>query len=574
MAAFALAVVGWSASAAAQFATGLSPPGSPAPGGGPTTLPPPPTGTFGLPNPLAPPGALPTGPLPPSAEAPTPALGLPPPGAGIPTLQLYDPTAPAVIIQPRVTVGERVSTNINYTNPSSAGTETFLDPGVSMSIDTPRFTGVLSGNAEGNLYLPTSKNNGNRVTANEYATGTGRLWDDRLFVDLNSYITEAATLPGYGFISPTLLPTRQTTLVFANTVSPYLRESYYDFVDGELRYRFGSTDYGSNTAVTATTPALASSLTNSTLNEGTLTLLTGPAFQRFVSRWTVDASSFNSNSTSQNTQFSAFDDVQYYFRPNISALLRAGYQDIEYRFAPAATFVGATWLAGGRLGSAADRGYVSLQYGRVQGVLGFTGSANYMVTPTITFRAYLTEGVSTPGQTLQTALAGSTLSPNGAIVSSTSGLPATFFNPGTGLTNGVYRQHIYNFGLDDQIGRNYYSFFAYYSNSQSLTPPITPPTDSTGVSATWSRDIHPDLNGSASAGYTRTTNVVTINTPTPVNNTSTITATVGLNYLLAHQLSGSIVYNFSYQPNGGSIVNGRPGDIVANSLTVYLTKTF
>ena len=157
MAAFAIAMAGWSTSAAAQFATGLSPPESQAPGEGPTTLPPPPTGTFGLPNPLAPPGSLPTGLLPPSAEAPTPALGLPPPGGGIPTLQLYDPTAPEVIIQPRVMVGERVSTNISYSNQSSAGTETLLYPGVSMSIDTPRFTGVLSGNAEGSLYLPTSE---------------------------------------------------------------------------------------------------------------------------------------------------------------------------------------------------------------------------------------------------------------------------------------------------------------------------------------------------------------------------------------------------------------------------------
>ena len=360
--------------------------------------------------------------------------------------------------------------------------------------------------------------------------------------------------------------------MFANTVSPYLRESYYDFVDAELRYRFGSTNYGGNTAVTATTPALASSLTNGTFNEGTLTLVSGPELSRLVSRWTVDASSFNSNSTSQNSQFSVFDDIQYYFRPNISALLRTGYQNIEYRFAPAASFVGPTWLAGGRLGSAADHGYVSLQYGRVQGVLGFTGSADYMVTPTITFRAYLTEGVSSAAQTLQTGLAGSTLSPSGAIVSSTVGIPATFFNPGTGLTNGVYRQHFYNFGLDDQIGRNTYSLFAYYTNSQSLTPPITPPTDSTGVSLMWSRDIHPDLNGYASTRYARTTNVVTINTPTPVNSTSTATITLGLNYLFARQLSGSIVYNFSYQPNGGLIVNGRPGDIVANSLAIYLDE--
>jgi hypothetical protein len=133
---------------------------------------------------------------------------------------------------------------------------------------------------------------------------------------------------------------------------------------------------------------------------------------------------------------------------------------------------------------------------------------------------------------------------------------------------------LYNFGVTDQIRLNSYSIYAYYANQQSLTPPITAPTDSIGANFTWTRAIRPDLSGSASVGYSRTTNVVTINTSTPVNNTSNVTTNVGVNYLFARALSGSIVYTFSYQPNGGVIVNGRPGDIVVNSLQLYLTKAF
>ena len=155
---FAVALAERSAPAAAQqFGTGLGAPGEGAAstgaaptgalGGAPTALPPPPSGAFGLPNPLAPPGTVPVG----GAQAPTPlpssGLALPAPGAGITTLQDYDPNAPAVIIQPTVTLGETLYSNVNYTaTDHQAASQTSLIPGVSISADTPRFRGVLSGN--------------------------------------------------------------------------------------------------------------------------------------------------------------------------------------------------------------------------------------------------------------------------------------------------------------------------------------------------------------------------------------------------------------------------------------------
>jgi hypothetical protein len=586
---FAVAAAERATTAAAQFATGLGPPGagapsgltappgvspgSPAATGAPSTLPPPSSGPFGLPSPLAPPTALPQGVTPPASGPPASAVGLPAPGTGITTLQLYDPNAPAVVIQPFATIGETFYDNVFFTaNNRKAAAETSLSPGAAVSVDTPRFTGVLSGSASGNLYIPTSSLD--QITANLFGQGTGTVVPDRLFVDLASYVTQASTLPGLGFVSPSLLPRTQQTLAFTNTVSPYLRQSYYGLLDGELRYRFASTNFAGNTAVTSTPTPVNSGLATGNLNEGTLTLVTGQDFQRLQSRVIVDGSSFNSNSTSQNTQFSAFDDIEYFIRPNIAALVRGGYQNIRYPFAPSATFTGPTWLAGGRLGSAADYGYLALQYGRVQGVYGFTGSANYQLTPTLLFQAYLVQGISSGIQSFQTSLASSTLSPSGAIVNQSTGLPTTFYNPGVGLNNNPYKQHLYNFGLSDQIGRNNYSLFTYYINAQSLVPPITSPTDSVGAYLSWGRDMRPDLNGYASLGYARTTNVVTVNSPTPVSSTSTVTANIGLNHTFARALTGSVLYTFTYQPNGGAIVNGRTGDIVANSLQFFLTKAF
>src|SRR5439155_3192861 len=138
-----------------------------------------------------------------------------------------------------------------------------------------------------------------------------------------------------------------------------------------------------------------------------------------------------------------FDDVQYRITPQVAALGRVGYQNIRYPFASAASFAGPTWLIGGSVGTyGPDPAYFALEYGRQQGVYGFTGSARYNITPTMLFTATLVQGVSSPAQYLGGALGTSTLDGYGAIVDEFSGQPAAFYSPGVGLTNGVYKQHL------------------------------------------------------------------------------------------------------------------------------------
>jgi hypothetical protein len=555
----------------AQLVPGSSPGGGVPAGTGPDVLPPVSSGPFGLPNPLAPPNALPNGITPAEPTQPTSALALPEPGAGITTLQQNNPNAPAVLIQPYLSAGERFTDNVNFTHSDRiAAAETSLIPAVSISADTPRLRGVLSAQASGNVYVPSAGLD--QVFGNLFGSGTATIVPDRLFVDANSVITQGSTLPGLGFVNTSLLPQNQQTQVFATSVSPYLRESFDGMVDTELRYRLGATNFGGNTAATATPQT--NNLANGILNEGSFIAATGRNFERALSRLTVVESDFNSNSTNRNTQFSSYDDLQYRITPDISALARIGYQNLQYPLAPLASFAGATWLAGGQLGFGPNYGYVSLEYGRQQGVYGFTGSANYRVTPTITVIANLVQGVSSPGQYLQGSLASATLDPYGSIVDQYSGLPTAFYSPGLGLTNGVYKQHLFNGQITDSIGSNRYSLYGYYTNQQSLTPPITAPTKSVGGYATWDRDIRPNLNGTASVGYATTANAVAVNNVTPIGTVNTLSANIGVNYLFARDLTGSVLYTLAYQPNGAVVVAGRNGDVFANSLQFFLRKAF
>jgi hypothetical protein len=345
-----------------------------------------------------------------------------------------------------------------------------------------------------------------------------------------------------------------------------------------LRYTFGSASYGGNTTVTTAplVPGLTT-LANSTLNEGTFIAATGENFQKVLARFTADASEYTNTSVSQNTSVSAFGDFQYSFTPAEAALARIGYQNLRFPSAAAANFAGPTWLVGGRLGTLdpVQPAYVLLLYGVQQGARGVTGSAQFNITPSMVFSASAVQGAGSQGQFFLGGLANSTLSPSGGVINQTTGLPTTFFNPGLGLNNNVYRQHLYNAGLTDTIPPNSYSLFLFYNDQQSFTTTTTTPTKSIGINFTYTRDIRPDLSGYASLGYVNSSNAVSVVTPTSTTSFNTITAYLAFNYTLARNLTGSIVYSFSYNDNGAVLFNGRGGgDVFVNQLAFLLSKTF
>jgi hypothetical protein len=569
---------GGTAAAPANAAGGLQP--QPAvPGGGPDILPLVPGGGFGFPNPLNPPAAVGNVAPPIAPQAPANPLGLAPLGLGVVPLQANDPTAPAYLIRPFVSVGETLTDNVHDVHsPRDPAAWTNLAPGVSISADTPRLQGVLTGNLNTALYIPTSDLN--QVYGSLYANGFGTIVPDALFINANALVTQSSNQPGFGFQNLSQVTPNQQTQVYSANVSPFLRKSFDGLVDSELRYTFGWTNFGGNTTVAPSPLANTSNLSSGISNEGTFIAATGQNFSRTLARLTIDASDFNSNSTNQNSQFNAFNDLEYRITPQIAALARAGYQNIQYPFSPAATFTGPTWLIGGAIGTYAiggygssGPGYLALQYGRQQGVYGFTGSAQYNITPTMLFTASLVQGVSGQAQYLQNTLATSSLDPFGSIVDAYTGLPTAFYNPGLGLTNNVYRQHLLNFGLTETIQRDRYSLYGSVSNQQSLTPPITAPTKSYGMNLGWYRDIKPDLNGYASLGYYNSSNVITTTSGTPIGSQNNVTASLGVNYSFARNLTGSILYNFSYQTNSATAA-ARNNSVVVNWLTFQLSKSF
>ena len=86
--------------------------------------------------------------------------------------------------------------------------------------------------------------------------------------------------------------------------------------------------------------------------------------------------------------------------------------------------------------------------------------------------------------------------------------------------------------------------------------------------------MRPDLTGYAALGFTNSTNAQAVVPVTSTVSFDTVTATLGINYVLGRTLTGSILYTFSYQSNGSVLAGGRSGDVFVNQLAFLLSKTF
>lgn len=350
-----------------------------------------------------------------------------------------------------------------------------------------------------------------------------------------------------------------------------------------MRYSFASTNFGGNTGALQEVAGVPSTtaFSNSVSNNGTLRIATGSDFERLLSRLTITASNVNAppGSVIPNTDLSVYDDLEYRVSPLVAGLGRLGYENIRYPFAPAATATGVLWQVGGRLGLGPGNQYVSLRYGKEQGIYGATGSLRYDITPATIFTATAVQGVESQQADIQSSLAGSSLDTYGRLVDQYD-LPTAFINPEFALQNNVYRSYLYQAGITSTVGANTFLFYGFYNRQLSLAIP-QPPRTSIGANFSWRREIRPDLTANASLGFANVTNQTLLtSTPMPtattISSQNTATASLSLNYLINRDLTGSIVYSLYYQTNapGSAVFTTTFGNAVTNRLMLLLTKNF
>jgi uncharacterized protein (PEP-CTERM system associated) len=518
---------------------------------------------------------------------PAPSTRLGAPGAGVAALQQADPRAPAYLIRPRITVSETLTDNARQTPFNrTADFVTEVSPGLSISADTPRLQGVLTGSLDYTKFAFATDQD--RHTLSLYNRNFITAIPDLLFVDVKGNVSQASQLSGVGFASVSQLPKASLTPIITASASPYLRKSYYGLIDSELRYRYSTTSSGGGLigSALAISPTLRNQTAfgDTTTNEGTLTIATGRDFERLLSRLTIDAQKSESTSVAANSRVTAYDDLEYRFAPSVAAIGRLGYENIHYALAPAATTVGIAWQFGGRLNFGSDTDYATFRYGKQQGIYGFSGEAHYQITPATVLTAEASQGLGSQQDQISNTLNNSSLDLAGGAIVDQYGLPTAFVNPAFGIQNDVSRSKSYRINVTSTIGVNHLSLFGTYDRRSSLTS-SAPPSTSVGVHASLAREIRPDLTGNLSAGFSTVKNatVTTVSTAanpstsTLIPSTNTITANLSLNYLFNETLTGSVAYSLIYQTGGPSISNANVvtvGNILTNRLVFALNKTF
>src|SRR5262249_13011543 len=145
-----------------------------------------------------------------------------------------------------------------------------------------------------------------------------------------------------------IVPASQQTQNTVVSFTPIARESFDGYVDSELRYNYGLTMSGSGGLLGNSTSSVAAPLANTTQNDATLRLATGRRVTASGSRLTLDGLKIDSTSPSKSTQLRAFDDVEYRFNREFTALGRIGYENLRFPLQPAATTTGIIWLLGGQ----------------------------------------------------------------------------------------------------------------------------------------------------------------------------------------------------------------------------------
>jgi uncharacterized protein (PEP-CTERM system associated) len=510
------------------------------------------------PAPLLPPNPAPSV----TSSEPVSSIRLGPVRPGALPVQAYDRRAPPILIQPRVSVFEGYTDNPRSTPGNFSDALTRLQGGTTISVDTVRLQGQMNGELDYQKYARTPEQD--RLNAKFLAYGLGTVVQDHVFVNARGAITQASRTGGLGFASPDVIQQSDQTQVITASLSPFARYSFGGYVDSELRYNHSLSMFQQGGLLgNSNAPALPN-LSDASSDGITATLATGRLFTLLVSKLTLDERKIDSESAARSKQLRAYDDLEYQFNQKFAGIARLGYENLDYPLQPAASFSGPAWAVGGRY-TPFPGSYLSANYGRQDGLLGFSGTLRYEITPlTIALASYARNRASQQEQILDN-LNSSSVDIFGNMVDQVTGLPTALVNPEFALANAVFKQDRARVGLQTRLDRNVLGLFGFLTRRTELGRPVVVngviPGGGTakGVNFTWGRSLTPRLNSGAQLGYAIQSS----------SDQKTLTAGLSVTYILGEKLTANLNYQFiNVDSAAGGVSYQR------NQVEIGLTRSF
>ena len=521
------------------------------------------TPPFGFGNAAGVPQLLPPNPAPPATlQTPVSTTRLGPLRPGALPVQAYDPRAPAILIQPSATVRAGYTDNPRDTPTGMSDALAWLSGRTAISVDTVRLQGQLNGGLDYLKYARATEQD--RLNANLLGYGLGTVVQDHIFIDGRAAITQTSRTGGLGFAEPGLIRNSDQTQLITASVTPIARQSFGGYVDSELRYNHSVSLFQQGSLLGNSNAPSSSNLNDASSNGVTATLATGRLFTYYGSRLTLNARKIDSDSAARSTQYRAFDGVDYQFNQKFGGLARLGYENLDYPLQPGASFEGLIWSLGGRY-TPFPGSYLIVNYGRQEGLLGFSGALRYEITPLTVALASYSRNRGSQQEQIFNNLNSSGADASGNVVNQATGLPSALVNPQLALsTNAVFEFDTARAGLQTRLDRNTFGLFAFYEKQSPLGEPAAGVAAAggdtgTGVNFNWSRSLTPDLTSHAAIGYATAT----------FGNQKTLTASLSMTYILGEKLTAILNYRFI---NVDSSAAGN--SYQRNQVDIGLTRSF
>jgi len=459
------------------------------------------------------------------------------------------------VFLPSIGISEIATDNVlQATSPRKADLITIINPGLQITGDTARFKGNLNLQPQFQRYLKTQDQN--YLAFNLNGAGEATLSQDLLYFDAAASSSQSNINGNLGYTNPNLIPGSQHTQVFTTNLGPVLRTDVGSLFHTELLYQFSATHFNNNTTVPGST-----GLSNTTQNEGRLTLNTLDNFGKLNSTLIADAykssgGGINSSSTDKRIEL----DNEYAVTDTLFLLGQFGYEDQTFPGSTASDITGAIAQGGLRYTPNPDTS-VSLLYGLRQGTTEFEGNLRFAVTQATNVFISYSESVETTQQLIQQNLGtgGTTTTPGQP--------PIPIVNPNFPLQNNVFRFKTLNGGITSAVGRNTFTLTLYRDEQTSLAGVNSSNGTSMGGSFGWTREMSERMTGSLFAGYSSNVG--------GGGGTGNITASI--NYVFSDTLHGTIRYDFIDGNNGTVFTTTNvpnTGRYTQNALTLSLVKTF
>lgn len=501
------------------------------------------------------------------------------------------------IILPRIDITGLVTDNaLQVSAPRQWDLGLILAPGIGIVADTSRLQMRFDYAPVITTYARTTSQN----ALSHYLNGTGLLTvvPEQVFVDFRAAAGVQPVLGGFGSFglglpqagalggaigNSAFLSRNNQVQTFTAGVSPYVIQQYGDY--GTLRLGLGL-QYARSSNVTGygTLPFTSDGANRQSLftTEQTARFTTGEFLGRTQNTTDVtlsqtpmsDSSTFGGRSlgnayASRNV---VTNRTTYAINHWLSVFGTLGYEDIHYRGGLTQKIQGLTWDVGTTILPNPDSS-ITVSYGKREGAESLALDARYVLTPRTLITASYSSRLTTQLQNLQRQLDQGVINVNGVLVNSQTGAPLLIGNNGQAFQPGLFRFDVLSLSAQSSFVRDVVTLGVVSSTQSAANGSNTtsPTTTARTMSATWTRELRPDLTLNTQFSYT------TQSSSSASGSSRTITGSIGLNYLMTETLVGRLRYShFTRQTDNATPTTTTFNrlNFSQNLITVGISKQF